>query len=213
MNFLLHLKQEWDVIKQTPFACMICLVIGFAVGSWYYAGRLAILDNQVSFWKDKATSGSSPSVAVYPPTANSSVSSTTPAANPHFTLNASLDTAYPSQVDGSTGILLNAQIRNSGISSIATAWRLMVTPKGRSPVAARLNFLPSGTLSENPLVVVRSKDGLAAKVEKNSIKSGTLVSGKLLFYVELPLSVVNDPSTKMHLTVQDIEGKEFATDL
>src|SRR5580693_6918427 len=119
MNILLYLRQEWDAIRKSPLTCVVCLVIGFAIGNWYYSERLATLDTQVSFWKDKATS--------VPPSLAASVNSTAPASPSalpsvpsHFTLNAEGASFYISPGDNSlTGIVLDVQIRNSGPSSIA----------------------------------------------------------------------------------------------
>jgi hypothetical protein len=87
MNFLLHLRQEWDVIMKCPSACVLCLVIGFAGGSWYYAERVATLESQVGFWKDKATATATMTPAA-PGAAVSPASNTGSNTSAHFTMNA-----------------------------------------------------------------------------------------------------------------------------
>src|ERR1700744_3568224 len=143
MSFLLHLRQEWEVISKTPFACLICLAIGFAVGSWYYSEQVATLDRQVQFWKDKAkATGTATATATVtaapsslpPPTANS----VTPGSGAHFTMNAAGGNFFASPyAPSTTGIVLDVDIRNSGTPSLATGWKLNVLPKGKDPVAAR----------------------------------------------------------------------------
>lgn len=217
MNILAYLKQEWEVIMKTPLTCLVCIGIGFAIGSWYYAGRLALLDSQVSFWKDKASSGASPAPlsvvlpSAIPPTTTPGVPSS------HFTLNTAGAVFFPSAGNSSlTGILMDVQIRNSGAPSIATAWKLMVIPKNGMQAAAQFNPIPSSRkesiLSNDPPVVVKASDGLAEKVANRTIPQGKNMSGKLLFYVSLPLATVEDPSTRLRLSVQDINGNEFFTE-
>src|SRR5580693_4390785 len=109
MNILLYLRQEWDAIRKSPLTCVVCLVIGFAIGNWYYSERLATLDTQVAFWKDKATV--TPPASAPPPVAPSA-SPSTPASPPsHFTLYAQGASFYVSPGDSSlTGIVLDVQI-------------------------------------------------------------------------------------------------------
>src|SRR5580692_9501269 len=122
MNFFLHLRQEWDVIVKSPFACVLCLVFGFAAGSWYYAEQVATLTSQVAFWKDKATAGATPTPGQTPAASAANTSA-------HFILNAEGASFYASPDNPKllTGIVLDVQIRNSGISSKATGWSLTVT--------------------------------------------------------------------------------------
>ena len=202
------------MIKQTPFACLICLVIGFAVGTWYYAGRLAVLENQVSLWKDKAASTtSSPAITVYPPSALVPANRN-PEDQAHLTVNATGATFYASPDDSSlTGIVLDAQIRNSGGSSIATDWKLLVTPKGKSPSAGQFNPIPKRMqVPGNRSMTLRASEGLAEKVGNKPVPYGNVIYGILLFFVDVPLAVVEDPSTKLRLSVQDIGGHEYATE-
>jgi hypothetical protein len=217
MNLLLHLKQEWDVIVKSPFACVVCVAIGFLVGSWYYAGRLATLDSQVAFWKDKATATPAPT-STAAPTAAAPVPSaaSAPANSAHLTMTAEGASFYTSPSDDSlTGIVLDVQIKNSGLPSKATGWRLQVTPKGAPPVAAQYSAIPKDGLKlpGDPPVIVRVSEGLADKVLKKQIQYEQVVSGRLLFYVSLPLAVVQDPATKLTLSVQDITGNTFSTEL
>lgn len=210
MNFLVHLREEWDTIKRSPVACILCVVIGFAVGSWYYAGRLATLEDQVSYWKDRAPSGTSSSTvpAGFPVSAQ-------PEAPPavRFLLDTRGISLYPSPEDNSsTGIVLDVQMRNPGDSSIATDWRLAVTPHGRSPVMAQLNSIPTKMLAPtSPPMTLHGKDDLSQKVRSSPVSSGKLVNGKLLFYVPLPLSAVQDSATELKLSVQDIAGVPSST--
>ena len=210
MNLLIHLKQEWDAITKSPIACVVCLVIGFAMGNWYYSERLATLDTQVSFWKDKATATPVPLTPSIP-----SAIPSTPASPPsHFTLTAEGASFYVSPGDSSlTGIVLDVQIRNSGPSSIATEWKLKVAPKKGSTVAAQFNSIRKDLMAPgDPPVVVRASEGLAEKVANKPIPYGKVVSGRLLFYLRLPRAVVQDDSTILTLSVQDIAGNEFSTE-
>lgn len=207
MNFLLHLRQEWEVISKTPFACLICIVIGFAGGSWYYAEQVATLNSQVAFWKDKATA---PGQVDLP----SPEESTAPAAkSAHFTMNAKGVNFFTSSDPSLTGIVLDVDIRNSGMASIATGWTLQVAPRGQSPVAAQYVAIPASPplVVGNPPFTVRAKDSLADKVVKKPIQNDKVSSGRLLFYVRLPLGVVQDQSSRLTLTVQDIAGNVFST--
>jgi hypothetical protein len=210
MNFLVHLRQEWDAIKQSPIACILSVVIGFAVGGWYYSGRLATLETQVSYWKDRAPSGTSGSaVAAGLPVATQAEAP--PAAR--FLLDTRGISLYPSPEDNSsTGIILDVQMRNPGDPSIATDWRLAVTPRGSSPVMAQLNPIPAKMLAPtNPPMTLHGKDDLSEKVRSSPVPSGKLVDGKLLFYVRLPLSDVEDSATELKLSVQDIAGAASST--
>jgi hypothetical protein len=218
MNLLLHLKQEWDVIVKSPFACIVCVAIGFLVGSWYYAGRLATLDSQVSFWKDKATvataapSPATPAAVAAPPV----TASTAPANAAHFTMTAEGASFYTSPSDNTlTGIVLDVQIKNSGLPSKATGWRLKVAPKDGAAVAAQYFAIPKEGLKlpGDPPVIVRASEGLADKVLKKQLQYEQVVSGRLLFYVSLPLAAVQNPSTALSLSVQDITGNSFSTEL
>jgi hypothetical protein len=209
VNFLLHLRQEWEVISKTPFACLICVVIGFAIGSWYYAEQVATLNSQVAFWKDKATApGSASAAGAVPGSAGAPAGKSA-----HFTMNAAGVNFFTSPGDGSlTGIVLDVDIRNSGMPSIATGWKLDVTPRGQSPAAAQYEAIPAAPLEVgNPPFTVRAKEGLADKVVKKPIPYEKVVSGRLLFYVRLPLAVVQDQSTRLTLKVQDIAGNVFST--
>jgi hypothetical protein len=187
---------------------VVCLVIGFAIGNWYYSERLATLDTQVAFWKDKATA---------PPPAPSLTPSVTPSAPvsapSHFTLYAQGASFYTSPGDSSlTGIVLDVQIRNFGPSSVATEWKLKVTPKGGSAVAAQFNPIRKDlVVPGDPPVVVRSSEGLAEKTGNKPILNGKAVSGRLLFYVGMPLAMVQDDSTMLTLSAQDIAGNEVST--
>jgi hypothetical protein len=188
------------------------------VGSWYYAGRLATLDSQVSFWKDKATATPAPTSTVTP-TAGAPTPSAAPApanSSAHLTMTAEGASFYTSPSDESlTGIVLDVQIKNSGLPSKATGWRLKVTPKGSSPVAAQYFAIPKQplTVPGNPPVIVRASESLAEKVLNKPIQYEQVVSGRLLFYVNLPLTVAQNPSTALTLSVQDITGAAFSTEL
>lgn len=210
MNFLLHLRQEWEVISKTPFACLICVVIGFAGGSWYYSEQVATLNSQVAFWKDKATApGQASAAGALPASAGSGVASGKSA---HFTMNAKGVDFFSSTDTSLTGIVLDVDIRNSGTPSIATGWKLQVAPRGQSPVEAQYEAIPktSPLVVGDPPFTVRASDGLADKVVKKPIPNDKVATGRLLFYVRLPLAAVQDPSTKLTLTVQDIAGNVFA---
>jgi|SRR5580704_1443059 hypothetical protein len=210
MNFFLHLRQEWDTIVKAPFACVLCLVFGFAGGSWYYAEQVATLTSQVAFWKDKATAGATLTPAGQTPAASASSAANTSA---HFTLNAEGANFYasPSDPKSSTGIVLDAQIRNSGMPSKATGWSLTVTPRGGTQAAARYETIPKELTFGDPPQTLRASEGLADKVLKKALAYGQVASGRLLFYVHLPLATVQDPATKLTLTVQDIAGNPYST--
>jgi hypothetical protein len=221
VNILLHLKQEWDVIVKSPFACVVCLAIGFLVGSWYYAGRLATLDSQVAFWKDKATATPTPAITAAAPTAAPTAAAPAPSAasapanSAHLTMTAGGASFYTSPSDESlTGIVLDVQIKNSGLPSKATGWRLKVTPKNGAAVAAQYFAIPKQlTVPGNPPVIVRASESLAERVLNKPIQYEQVVSGRLLFYASLPLTTVQDPATKLTLSVQDITGNAFSTEL
>jgi hypothetical protein len=209
MNFFLHLRQEWDVIVKSPFACVLCLVFGFAAGSWYYAEQVATLASQVAFWKDKATAAGPAAPGAAAPSANTASNTSV-----HFTLNAEGASFYasPSDPKSSTGIVLDAQIRNSGMPSRATGWKLTVTPKSGTPAAAQYEkTIPKELTFGDPPQILRASEGLADKVLKKSLQNGQVQSGRLLFYVRLPLATVQDPATKLTLSVQDIAGNPYST--
>jgi hypothetical protein len=188
----------------------VCLAIGFLVGSWYYAGRLATLDSQVSFWKDKATATPAPTITAAPTAA-----APAPENGAHLTMTAGGASFYTSPSDESlTGIVLDVQIKNSGLPSKATGWRLKVTPKTGGAVAAQYFAIPKQlTVPGDPPVIVRASESLAEKVLSKPIQYEQVVSGRLLFYASLPLAVVQDPATKLTLSVQDITGNAFSTEL
>lgn len=220
MNFLLHLRQEWEVISKTPFACVICVIIGFAVGTWYYSEQVATLNNQVNFWKDRATATpvATATATVTGAAAPSSPASASSGTKAHFTLNMTGGCFFVSPSDHSvTGIVLDANIRNSGASSVATDWRLKVAPKGRAPMAAEYQAIPEqmNVLCDPPLTL-HSKDNLADKVVGKRVLplpgfNAKVESGKLLFYIRLPQNVVADDATQLTLSVQDIAGNVFET--
>ncbi len=221
MNFLLHLRQEWDVIAKTPFACVICVVIGFAVGSWYYAEQVATLNNQVNFWKDKATAlptATATATVTGVPASSPPASTSSGSAKAHFTLNMTGGCFFVSPSDHSlTVIVLDANIRNSGASSVATDWKLSVAPKGRNPVPAEYQAIPDVMNAPcDPPLTLRAKDNLADKVVGKRVLpipsfNAKVESGKLLFYIRLPKNVVADDATQMTLSVQDIAGNVFET--
>jgi hypothetical protein len=209
MNFFLHLRQEWDTIVKAPFACVLCLVFGFAGGSWYYAEQVATLTSQVAFWKDKATAAGPAAPGAASPSAN-----TTYNPSVHFTVNAEGASFYasPDQPKLLTGIVLDAQIRNSGMPSKATGWRLTVTPRSGTPAEAQYEkTIPKELTFGDPPQILRASEGLADKVLKKNLQSGQVASGRLLFYVRLPLATVQDPATKLTLSVQDIAGITYST--
>ena len=211
MNFFLHLRQEWDTIVKAPFACVLCLVFGFAGGSWYYAEQVATLSSQVAFWKDKATAGATPTPVGQTPAASAASAANTSA---HFIINAEGASFYSSPDDPKllTGIVLDVQLRNSGMASKATGWSLTVTPKGGTVAAAQYEkTIPKALTFGDPPQILRASEGLADKVLKKSLQSGQVASGRLLFYVRLPLASVQDPATKLTLSVQDIAGNMYST--
>ncbi len=217
MNILLHLKQEWDVIIKAPFACVLCLVIGFAVGSWYYSERVATLDSQVSFWKDKATaSGVQAAAAAAPATAPVSPAGATPSsgAGAHLTMNAEGASFYVSPSDESlTGIVLDVQIKNSGLPSIATAWKLRVSPKRGDPVMAQFSQIPKQLVVQgSPPVIVRASEGLWIQVlDKPANAEGGFRKNAIL-RAPAALNAVQDAGTMLRLSVQDITGNPFFTE-
>lgn len=218
MNFLLHLRQEWEVISKSPFVCLICAIIGFGVGTWYYSEQVATLNNQVNFWKDKATAPGATATATVTtgpaaPTGPNTGSGMPfqPSNAAHFTLNTDDANFFvPQYDDSSTNIVMDVDIRNSGTPSIATGWRLTVTPKGKSPVVAQFMQIPQ-RLDVGPLTVKES-ESLANKVAKKRVENGSLVSGRLLFSVHLPLSQVQDDATVFKLSVQDVAGNVFSSE-
>ena len=109
-----------------------------------------------------------------------------------------------------TGIALNVRVRNAGAPSIAVDWRLFVVPQGGSPVQAQLTQIPEVLRlgGEFNSVVVRSSDDLHVTAARDPIPTGRAMEGTLLFYVPLPKPVVDAPSTRLELSVRDINGSE-----
>lgn len=108
-----------------------------------------------------------------------------------------------------TGIVIDAKIWNTGASSVATEWNLCIIPEGGLPVVAQLTKIPNNLRVRGELnsFVINSSESLEDKVSQNHITTMP-VTGKLLFYVQLPKEVVQRPSTRWELSVKDIYGKE-----
>jgi len=110
-----------------------------------------------------------------------------------------------------TGIVLDVQIRNSGTPSIATDWKLLVSSNGATPAVAQFTVIPNELrVPGNSTFLLRSSEALDAKTDKEPVRDA-VVSGRLLFYVRLPKTVVLQDSTVLKVSVQDIAGNEFDT--
>jgi hypothetical protein len=111
-----------------------------------------------------------------------------------------------------TGIALTAKIWNVGTSSVATNWNLTIMPQNGIPVVAQLIAIPktltlTGTYNN---VTIFSSDELDTKTGATPV--GEIpIQGVLLFYVKLPKSLVQNPTTQWELSVQDIYGKISTT--
>jgi hypothetical protein len=110
--------------------------------------------------------------------------------------------------DRFTGIALKAKIWNVGAPSVAIEWSLFVIPQNVTPVVAQLTTIPESLRLEGPInSVIRASDSLEAKTKTVPVKM-TPVEGVLLFVVPLTQEIVLIPSTRLELTVKDINGIE-----
>lgn len=205
MNFLVLLRQEWEVVRKSPFACALCLAVGFAIGTLYYSGQVNTLSQQVQFWKDRAS-------AVGTATATATINMPPSNNTAHFLLNIEGATCSVLPSDPKiTEIVFDATIRNSGGPSVATGWKLTVTPKGGDAVLAQYEPIPKGRLDNLPLISAKSSESLADQVAKHAIPAEKVISGRLMFHVRMPLATVQDPASVFTLSVQDLVGNPFST--
>lgn len=112
-----------------------------------------------------------------------------------------------------TGILLNAKVWNVGKPSVATTWALLVFAQDKTPVIAQHGHIPdqlilSGKFSNR---VIRASDALDEKTKTTPITE-IPIEGILLFYVPLSKSIVLEQTTKLVLSVKDINEFESITE-
>jgi hypothetical protein len=115
----------------------------------------------------------------------------------------------PDEARDLTGIALDATVWNTGTPTRATEWNLAVIPQGKRPVIAQLTAIPEflrlgGAINSG---VIRGSDALDQKTLAADIGNSP-ISGKLLFYVPMKQEVVLAPSTRLELSVKDINKKE-----
>jgi hypothetical protein len=116
---------------------------------------------------------------------------------------------HASDVRTYTGIVIDAEVWNTGAPSAVVKWALMVIPKGKPPVSGQLTIIPkslslTGQYNND---VIYGADALDQKTRAKPV-STTPIVGKLLFYVYLEKSVVVAPSTRLELSATDIYERE-----
>lgn len=206
MDWISHLREVWPVIKQAPLAFTLCLCLGLAAGyglsTWYHHRKMSILEQRIALLKDQ--------VEACAPTGQQAVSGDLP----KFTISLLGGNIFiPEEARDITGIALDARIMNAGAPSIAADWKLLVIPKGRTPVLAQYTKVPE-TLrlgGERSSAVIRGSQSLGELTGRQAVQKGTAVDGVLLFYVRLPKTEVKAQSTIMEVSVRDIHGAETVT--
>jgi hypothetical protein len=118
---------------------------------------------------------------------------------------------FPPDKKDVAGVVVHLRIRNAGIPSIATDWKLTVkTPTEQfKPVgpATTLRELTFNTRTGKKKVFKESDFSFQKIVSTNPLKpADPPVDGWLLFYVKIPKEKVNWTDTIIQLTVEDYSG-------
>jgi hypothetical protein len=108
-----------------------------------------------------------------------------------------------------TSIALAIQVWNTGKPSIVTDWSLAVIPQGKIPVIAPLIQTPEllkigGKYNS---LVLRGADALDSKLKISKVTTD-LITGTLLFCVDLPQDIVLNGNTRFELTATDLYGNQ-----
>jgi len=180
-------RSRWQVLAMSALACLTVAAIGYDIYDRHH-----ITENPVSV--------PAPVPAPQPP---------------HFILSISGGNIFiPTEEPKWTGLALDVSIRNSGGESIATDWKMTISPTGNVvPSLAQLtaipDFLRAGGVANS--VVIKSTDSLEQKTHTTPIGTNHVVDGVLLFYTKLTKHQIEESHTVLDLSVQDIAGNVFST--
>ena len=118
----------------------------------------------------------------------------------------------PNSPPNTTGINLSVRVWNTGSESPITEWRLFVVPKGAAPVLAQYTDMHNDIKGQgkNTSEVMRRSDFIGERTTKEPV-GASVITGTVLFLVNLPQAVVVNPTTRYELSIKDIYEAESST--